>query len=55
MRFGAAFWIQRTSWPDLRSATRAVEAAGWDSIRLDDHLLSDEADWRDPKLEDGPP
>jgi len=51
MRFGAAFWIQRTSWPDLRSATRAVEAAGWDSIWLDDHLLSDEADWRDPKLE----
>lgn len=51
MRFGAAFWIQRTNWPDLRSATRAVEAAGWDSIWLDDHLLSDEADWRDPKLE----
>ena len=51
MRLGAAFWIQRTDWPALRDACVAVEAAGWDSIWLDDHLLSDEADWRDPKLE----
>jgi len=51
MRFGAAFWIQRTDWPDLRDACLAVERASWDSIWLDDHLLSDEADWRDPKLE----
>jgi len=51
MRLGAAFWIQRTDWPSLRDACVAVEAAGWDSIWLDDHLLSDEADWRDPKLE----
>jgi len=51
MRFGAAFWIQRTDWPSLRDACIAVEGAGWDSIWLDDHLLSDEADWRDPKLE----
>lgn len=51
MRLGAAFWIQRTLWPDLRDACLAVERAGWDSIWLDDHLLSDEADWRDPKLE----
>jgi alkanesulfonate monooxygenase SsuD/methylene tetrahydromethanopterin reductase-like flavin-dependent oxidoreductase (luciferase family) len=51
LRLGAAFWIQRTDWPALRDATVAVEAAGWDSIWLDDHLLSDEADWRDPKLE----
>jgi F420-dependent oxidoreductase-like protein len=51
MRFGAAFWIQRTDWPDLRDACLAVERAGWDSLWLDDHLLSDEADWRDPKLE----
>jgi alkanesulfonate monooxygenase SsuD/methylene tetrahydromethanopterin reductase-like flavin-dependent oxidoreductase (luciferase family) len=51
MRLGAAFWIQRTDWPGLRDACLAVERAGWDSISLDDHLLSDEADWRDPKLE----
>jgi alkanesulfonate monooxygenase SsuD/methylene tetrahydromethanopterin reductase-like flavin-dependent oxidoreductase (luciferase family) len=51
MRLGAAFWIQRTDWPGLRDACLAVERAGWDSIWLDDHLLSDEADWRDPKLE----
>ncbi|HET9756128.1 MAG TPA: LLM class flavin-dependent oxidoreductase [Candidatus Limnocylindrales bacterium] len=51
MRFGAAFWIQRTDWPDLRDACLAVERAGWDSLWLDDHLLSDEADWTDPKLE----
>src|SRR5204863_6394463 len=29
----------------------AVEAAGFDSLWLDDHLLSDEGDWHDPKLE----
>jgi alkanesulfonate monooxygenase SsuD/methylene tetrahydromethanopterin reductase-like flavin-dependent oxidoreductase (luciferase family) len=51
MRFGAAFWIQRTGWPDLRDASLAVERAGWDSLWLDDHLLSDEGDPGDPKLE----
>jgi F420-dependent oxidoreductase-like protein len=51
MRFGAAFWIQRTDWPDLRDACLAVEQAGWDSLWLDDHLLADEGDWRDAKLE----
>ncbi len=51
MRFGAAFWIQRTGWPALRDACLAVEAAGWDSLWLDDHLLADEGDWHDPKLE----
>ena len=51
MRFGAAFWIQRTDWPRLRDAARAVEEGGWESLWLDDHLLSDEGDWRDPKLE----
>ena len=50
MRFGAAFWIQRTDWPGLRDACFAVERAGWHSIWLDDHLLSDEADWWDSKL-----
>ena len=51
MRFGAAFWMQRTDWPLLRDACLAVERAGWDSLWLDDHLLSDEGDWRDAKLE----
>lgn len=51
MRFGAAFWINRTSWPDLRDACLAAEAAGWDSIWIDDHLLADEGDPGDPKLE----
>jgi len=51
MRFGAAFWIQRTDWPSLRDACLAAEAAGFDSIWLDDHLLSDEGDWSSRKLE----
>ena len=51
MRFGAAFWIQRTDWPSLRDACLAVERAGWDSLFLDDHLLADEGDPDDPKLE----
>ena len=51
MRFGAAFWVNRTSWPDLRAACLAAEAAGWDSLWIDDHLLADEGDPTDPKLE----
>lgn len=51
MRFGAAFWIQETDWPSLRDACLAAEAAGFDSIWLDDHLMNDEGDWRGPKLE----
>ena len=51
MRFGAAFWIQRTGWPELRDACIAVERAGWDSLWLDDHLLADEGTWEHAKLE----
>ena len=51
MRFGAAFWINRLEWPTLRDAAIAVEGAGWDGLWVDDHLLSDEGDERDPKLE----
>jgi alkanesulfonate monooxygenase SsuD/methylene tetrahydromethanopterin reductase-like flavin-dependent oxidoreductase (luciferase family) len=51
MRFGAAFWTNRTDWPSLRDACLAAEAAGFDSIWLDDHLLADEGDWASPKLE----
>jgi alkanesulfonate monooxygenase SsuD/methylene tetrahydromethanopterin reductase-like flavin-dependent oxidoreductase (luciferase family) len=51
VRFGAAFWVQRTRWPELREACLTAEAAGFDTIWFDDHLLSDEGDWRDGKLE----
>ena len=51
IRIGAAFWIQRTDWPSLRDAVRAAEDAGADDLWIDDHLLSDEADRDDPKLE----
>ncbi len=51
MRFGAAFWVQRTDWPSLREAVLRAEAAGFDDLWIDDHLLSDEADWPDPKFE----
>ena len=50
-RFGAAFWINRTDWPGLRDAVLAAEAAGWDSVYVDDHLLCDEGDPLDPRLE----
>jgi F420-dependent oxidoreductase-like protein len=51
MRFGAAFWVQRTGWPELREAVLRAEAAGFDDLWIDDHLLSDEGEWPDPKLE----
>jgi F420-dependent oxidoreductase-like protein len=51
VKFGAAFWIQRTGWPELRDACVEAERAGFESIWLDDHLLCDEGDWHDPKLE----
>jgi alkanesulfonate monooxygenase SsuD/methylene tetrahydromethanopterin reductase-like flavin-dependent oxidoreductase (luciferase family) len=50
-RFGAAFWVNRTGWPELRDAALAAEAAGWDSVWIDDHLLCDEGADLDPKLE----
>ena len=49
MRFGAAFWVQRTGWPELREAVLRAEAAGFDDLWIDDHLLSDEGDWRGPQ------
>ena len=51
MRFGAAFWVNRTSWPALRDACLAAERAGWESLWIDDHLLADEGDPDDPKFE----
>jgi alkanesulfonate monooxygenase SsuD/methylene tetrahydromethanopterin reductase-like flavin-dependent oxidoreductase (luciferase family) len=51
MRFGAALWVNRTGWADLRDAALAVERAGWDSLWIDDHLLADEGDWAADRLE----
>jgi alkanesulfonate monooxygenase SsuD/methylene tetrahydromethanopterin reductase-like flavin-dependent oxidoreductase (luciferase family) len=51
LRFGAAFWIQKTDWPEIRAWGLAAEDAGFDSLWVDDHLLSDEGDPDDPKLE----
>ena len=51
MRVGAAFWVQRTDWASLREAVVAAEAAGADDLWIDDHLLTDEGDADDPKLE----
>jgi alkanesulfonate monooxygenase SsuD/methylene tetrahydromethanopterin reductase-like flavin-dependent oxidoreductase (luciferase family) len=51
IRIGAAFWTQRTGWPSLRDAVVAAELAGADDLWIDDHLLSDEGDRDDTKLE----
>jgi len=51
MRFGAAFWVQRTSWRALREAVVHADARGFDTLWVDDHLLCDEGDWEDGKLE----
>jgi alkanesulfonate monooxygenase SsuD/methylene tetrahydromethanopterin reductase-like flavin-dependent oxidoreductase (luciferase family) len=51
IRIGAAFWIQRTDWASLGEAILAAEGAGADSLWVDDHLLCDEGDSDDPKLE----
>ena len=51
MRFGAAYWVQRTGWPELREAVLHAEARGFDDQWVDDHLLSDEGAWQDAKLE----
>jgi alkanesulfonate monooxygenase SsuD/methylene tetrahydromethanopterin reductase-like flavin-dependent oxidoreductase (luciferase family) len=51
MRFGAAFWVNRTDWLALRDACLAAERAGWESLWIDDHLLADEGDPDDPKFD----
>ncbi len=51
MRVGAAFWLNRTGWPRVREAARAAEAAGFDSLWVDDHLLADEGAADDDRLE----
>jgi F420-dependent oxidoreductase-like protein len=51
VRIGAAFWVQRTDWPSLRVALETADAAGADDLWIDDHLLADEGDASDAKLE----
>lgn len=51
LRFGAAYWIQETGWPEVREWGLTAEGAGFDSLWVDDHLLNDEGDPDDPKLE----
>lgn len=51
IRFGAAFWLNRTTWPAIREAAAAAEDAGFESIWVDDHLVADEGPWEDPKFE----
>lgn len=40
LRFGLLPWSQSTTWPALRDAALAGEAAGWDSVWVWDHLMS---------------
>ena len=35
MRFGAAFWVQLTGWPELRDAVLRCEAAGFDVVLVE--------------------
>ncbi len=51
VRVGAAFWVQRTDWPSLRVALETADTAGAHDVWIDDHLLSDEGDASDAKLE----
>jgi len=51
VRIGAAFWVQRTDWPSLRAALETADAAGANDLWIDDHLLTDEGDASDGKLE----
>ena len=51
MKFGAVFWVDRTSWPSIRDAALAAERAGFDSVFIDAHLMPVHGHWGDPKLE----
>jgi alkanesulfonate monooxygenase SsuD/methylene tetrahydromethanopterin reductase-like flavin-dependent oxidoreductase (luciferase family) len=51
MKFGAVFWVHRTSWPALREAVCEAERAGFDSIWTDDHLLPVQGDPHSDKYE----
>ncbi len=51
VRFGLQLWPQATSWPEVREAAVAAEAAGWDSVWTWDHLLAIQGPWQQPIYE----
>ncbi len=51
VRFGALFWLMRTSWDALEAGALLAEASGFDSIWISDHLLANSGDPSDPVLE----
>jgi F420-dependent oxidoreductase-like protein len=51
VKFGLQLWPQSTTWPEVRDAAIAAEAAGWDSIWTWDHLLAIQGPWQQPIYE----
>lgn len=51
IRFGACVWAHGASWPEIRDAALAAEAAGFDSLWTDDHLVNDMGDPEIPVFE----
>lgn len=51
IRFGACFWAHGASWPEIRAAALEAEAAGFDSLWTDDHLVNDMGDPAIPVFE----
>jgi F420-dependent oxidoreductase-like protein len=51
VKFGLQLWPQSTTWPEVREAALAAEAAGWDSIWTWDHLLAIQGPWEQPIFE----
>ena len=51
VKFGLQLWPQSTTWPEVRDAAVAAEAAGWDSIWTWDHLLAIQGPWQQPIYE----
>ncbi len=41
VEFGACFWAHGATWQQMREAALAAEAAGFDSLWTDDHLVND--------------
>jgi F420-dependent oxidoreductase-like protein len=51
VKFGLQLWSQQTSWPELRDAALAADAAGWDSVWTWDHLNAIFGPWEQPIFE----
>jgi F420-dependent oxidoreductase-like protein len=50
-KFGIQLWPQQTTWAEIRDASLAAEAAGWDAIWTWDHLLAIQGPWEQPIFE----